>query len=72
MVPVSFARVGIVVDEILPSRMKINDSFKWPYGWRPPSDPAQLTDAAVANNSQGVMICVISAHYYQKPDIHKM
>ena len=52
--------------------MKINDSSKWPYGWRPPSDPAQLTDAAAANNSQGMMIIVISVHYYKKPDIHKM
>lgn len=52
--------------------MKINDSSKRPYRWRPPSDPARLTDAAVANNSQRVMIIVISVHYYQKPDIHKM
>lgn len=52
--------------------MKIKDSSKWPYCWRPPSDPAQLTDAAAANNSRRVMIIVISVHYYQKPDIHKM
>lgn len=50
-------------DEILPSRMKMNDSSKRPSGWRPPRDPAQLTDAAAAKNSQGVMIIVISVHY---------
>lgn len=38
----------------------------------PPSDSAQLTDAAATNNSQGAMIIVISLHYYQKLDIHKM
>lgn len=41
-------------------------------GGLPPSEPAQLTDAAAANNSQGVMIIVISVHYYQKAYMHKM
>lgn len=35
-------------------------------------EASQLTDAAAANNSQGVMIIVISVHYYRNPDIHKM
>lgn len=43
-----------------------------PNDWRPPSDPAQITDAAVTNNSQGEMIIVILVYYYQKTDIHKM
>lgn len=72
MVFVSFVRVGIVVDEILLSRMKINDSFKWFYGWRFFSDLVQFIDVVVVNNSQGVMICVILVYYYQKFDIYKM
>lgn len=72
MVPVSFVNTGILVRW----NITLQNEDKWQFHialWLEASQwPAQLTDAAAANNSQGVMSIVISVHYYRKPDIHKM